>query len=98
MNKAIIAMDKSGSFRVYLAVTTGMVEQARQIHDTTPLATAALGRVLTAAGLTGVARADVMWGPVEKAAVAAAYLLPAALVAAVIAVTVYLLRKFRKRK
>lgn len=26
--------------------------------------------LLTAAGLTGVARADVMWGPVEKAAVA----------------------------
>ena len=54
MNKAIIAMDKSGSFRVYLAVTTGMVEEARQIHDTTPLATAAMGRVLTAAGLMGL--------------------------------------------
>lgn len=54
MNKAIIAMDKSGSFRVYLAVTTGMVEKAKEIHDTTPLATAALGRVLTAAGLMGL--------------------------------------------
>ena len=54
MNKAIIAMDKSGSFRVYLAITTSMVEDARQIHDTTPLATAALGRVLTAAGLMGL--------------------------------------------
>jgi len=54
MNKAIIAMDKSGSFRVYLAVTTKMVEEARRIHDTTPLATAALGRVLTAAGLMGL--------------------------------------------
>lgn len=54
--------------------------------------------LLTAAGLTGVAYADVMWGPVEKAAMAAVYLLPAALVAAVIAVTVYLLRKLRKRK
>ena len=54
MNKAIIGMDKSGSFRVYLAITTSMVEQARQIHDTTPLATAALGRVLTAAGLMGL--------------------------------------------
>lgn len=54
MNKAIIAMDRSGSFRVYLAVTTAMVEEARQIHDTTPVATAALGRVLTAAGLMGL--------------------------------------------
>ena len=54
MNKAIIAMDRSGSFRVYLAVTTTMVEEARQIHDTTPVATAALGRVLTAAGLMGL--------------------------------------------
>ncbi|MBQ8589498.1 MAG: Hsp33 family molecular chaperone HslO [Firmicutes bacterium] len=54
MNKAIIAMDKSGSFRVYLAITTSMVEDARQIHDTTPLATAAMGRVLTAAGLMGL--------------------------------------------
>ncbi len=47
-------MDKSGSFRVYLAITTSMVEDARQIHDTTPLATAAMGRVLTAAGLMGL--------------------------------------------
>ena len=54
MNKAIIAMDKSGSFRVYLAITTSMVEEARQIHDTTPLGTAAMGRVLTAAGLMGL--------------------------------------------
>ena len=47
-------MDKSGSFRVYLAVTTEMTETARQIHATTPLATAALGRVLTGAGLMGL--------------------------------------------
>lgn len=47
-------MDKSGSFRVYLAITTSMVEEARQIHDTTPLGTAAMGRVLTAAGLMGL--------------------------------------------
>ncbi|MBO5666867.1 MAG: Hsp33 family molecular chaperone HslO, partial [Firmicutes bacterium] len=54
MNKAIIAMDKSGSFRVYLAITTSMVEEARKIHDTTPLGTAAMGRVLTAAGIMGL--------------------------------------------
>ena len=54
MNNALIAMDKSGSFRVYLAITTDMVEEARQIHDTTPLATAGLGRVLTGTGLMGL--------------------------------------------
>ena len=54
MNKAIIAIDKSRSFRVYLTITTEMVEEARRIHRTTPLATAALGRVLTGAGLMGL--------------------------------------------
>lgn len=51
MSKVITAIDKSKSFRVYLTVSTDMVEEARKIHDTTPLATAALGRVLTGAGL-----------------------------------------------
>lgn len=54
MNKALIAIDKSKSFRVYLAITTTMVEDARKLHETTPLATAALGRVLTGAGLMGL--------------------------------------------
>ncbi|HML37388.1 MAG TPA: Hsp33 family molecular chaperone HslO [Bacillota bacterium] len=54
MNKALIAIDKSHSFRVYLAISTSMVEDARKIHGTTPLATAAMGRVLTAAGLMGL--------------------------------------------
>ena len=54
MSKAIIALDKSKSFRVYLTITTDMVEQVRNIHQTTPLATAGLGRVLTAAGLMGI--------------------------------------------
>ena len=49
----IIAMDRSGSYRVHLTITTDMVEKARQIHDTTPVATAGLGRVLTGAGLMG---------------------------------------------
>lgn len=48
---ALIGMDKSGSFRVYLAVTTDMVQEAAAIHFTTPLATAGLGRTLTGAGL-----------------------------------------------
>lgn len=54
MNKAVIAMDKSKSYRVYLAITTKMVEEARNIHNTTPLSTAAMGRVLTGAGLMGL--------------------------------------------
>lgn len=54
MSKAIIALDKSKSFRVYLTITTDMVEKVRNIHNTSPLATAGLGRVLTAAGLMGI--------------------------------------------
>lgn len=54
MSNALIGMDKSGSYRVYLAVTTAMVEEARQIHDPTPLGIAGLGRVLTGAGLMGL--------------------------------------------
>ncbi|HZK62118.1 MAG TPA: Hsp33 family molecular chaperone HslO [Anaerovoracaceae bacterium] len=54
MGKALIGIDKSKSYRVYLAITTDMVEEARKIHDTTPLATAGLGRVLTGAGLMGL--------------------------------------------
>ncbi len=54
MSKAMIAVDKSGSYRVYVAVTTDLVEEAVSIHDTTPVASAALGRVLTAAGLMGI--------------------------------------------
>ena len=51
MKNVITAIDKSGSYRVFLAITTDMVEEARKIHDTTPLASAGLGRVLTGAGL-----------------------------------------------
>jgi len=54
MSKVITAMDKSGSFRVYLTISTDMVEKARQIHETTPVASAGLGRVLTGAGLMGL--------------------------------------------
>jgi len=54
LDKALIALDKSGSFRVYLAVTTTIAETAREIHTTTPVATAALGRALTAGALMGI--------------------------------------------
>ncbi len=54
MSNSLIAIDKSGSFRVYITITTDMVQKAAELHDTTPLAAAGLGRVLTAAGLMGI--------------------------------------------
>jgi len=42
-----------GTVRVYGACTTNLVEEARIIHDTFPAATAAFGRVLTAAVIMG---------------------------------------------
>ena len=54
MSIVYTGLDKSGSYRVYLAVTTDLVEEARRIHDTTPVATAGLGRVLTGAGIMGL--------------------------------------------
>lgn len=51
MKNAVIAVDKSKSFRIRGALTTELVEDARKVHMTTPVATATLGRVLTAGGL-----------------------------------------------
>lgn len=47
-----ISDDKS--IRVFAAVTTLTVEKARTIHNTTPVATSALGRTLTASAIMGV--------------------------------------------
>ena len=58
MNKALIVIDRSKSFRVYLTISTDLVQEAAKIHDTTPLASAGLGRVLTAAGLMGIMLKD----------------------------------------
>ena len=58
MNKALIAIDKSKSFRVYLTISTDLVQEAADIHETTPLASAGLGRVLSAAGLMGIMLKD----------------------------------------
>lgn len=51
MKNALVAIDRSKSFRIYYADTTNLVKESSQIHGTTPVATAALGRVLTGAGL-----------------------------------------------
>lgn len=42
-----------GSIRVFIAITTEMVEKARQIHGLTPTASAALGRLLTTSSIMG---------------------------------------------
>lgn len=47
-----VAADKS--IRVFLAVTTKLVEEARKIHNTTPLTTSALGRTLTGTLMMGL--------------------------------------------
>ncbi|ACV62250.1 Hsp33 protein [Desulfofarcimen acetoxidans DSM 771] len=49
----IRAVGKKGQFRVIAAVTTGLVEEARRRHSTWPVASAALGRTLTAGLLLG---------------------------------------------
>lgn len=51
----IRAVTEDGTVRAMAAVTTAAVEKARQRHGTAPTATAALGRVLTGAGLLGAA-------------------------------------------
>ncbi len=41
------------STRIFVAISTDMVEEARVKHNATPLAAAGLGRVLTAASIMG---------------------------------------------
>jgi molecular chaperone Hsp33 len=50
----LIATAQDDTVRIYAAVTTGVVEKARTLHDTWPTATAALGRLLTGALIMGV--------------------------------------------
>lgn len=49
----IKSMDKLGRVRLYVAKTTNLVEEARRIHNTSPTATAAMGRILTAGSIMG---------------------------------------------
>lgn len=44
-----------GAIRIFAAVTTDLVNEAQRIHNTYPVATAALGRLLTGAALMGAA-------------------------------------------
>lgn len=49
----ITATAKEGMVRIIAGSTTNLVEKARDIHDCTPVAAAALGRLLTAGALLG---------------------------------------------
>jgi len=49
----IRGIDKAISFRFMIVDSTEVVEKAREYHDTTPTATAALGRLLTAGIMMG---------------------------------------------
>lgn len=49
----IRATAANGQIRAFAATTKELVENARQIHNTSPVATAGLGRMLTAASLMG---------------------------------------------
>lgn len=42
-----------GAIRIFVAVTTELAENARKVHNTYPVATAALGRTLTVAAIMG---------------------------------------------
>ena len=54
MNDYIIrATGANDQIRAFAAVTTQMVENARERHNTSPVATAALGRLLTAGAMMG---------------------------------------------
>ena len=54
MNDYIIrATAANDQIRAFAAVTTNMVETAREHHNTSPVATAALGRLLTAGAMMG---------------------------------------------
>lgn len=52
-DKIIRAVAKNGMVRIIAGITTDLVEDARVIHECTPVASAALGRMLTAGALLG---------------------------------------------
>ncbi|MGI5935446.1 MAG: Hsp33 family molecular chaperone HslO [Oscillospiraceae bacterium] len=53
MDKIIRAVSSDGFIRISAITARGAVQRAREIHDTSPVATAALGRALCAASMMG---------------------------------------------
>ena len=53
MDKLVRAITADGMVQAVAVSTRGTVERARQIHSTLPVATAALGRTLSAASMMG---------------------------------------------
>ena len=51
-------MAADGTVRAFAATTKDLAEEARRIHNTSPVATAALGRLLTAGAMMGVQLKD----------------------------------------
>ncbi|GFR34326.1 Hsp33 family molecular chaperone HslO [Thermobrachium celere] len=53
MGRLVRATALNGDVRLFMAITTDIVEKARQIHDLSPTASAALGRLLSAGTVMG---------------------------------------------
>ncbi|MBR0089694.1 MAG: Hsp33 family molecular chaperone HslO [Clostridia bacterium] len=54
-DKLVRGNSDDGAIRVFAAITTDLVNEAQRIHKTYPVATAALGRLLTGAAIMGAA-------------------------------------------
>ena len=54
MDYIVRATAAEGQVRAFAATTRDLVERARAVHNTSPVATAALGRLLTAGTMMGV--------------------------------------------
>lgn len=54
MSYILRGTSKNHGIRIFAADTTSMVEEARSLHNTSPVASAALGRALTASSIMGI--------------------------------------------
>lgn len=54
MSYILRGASSDASIRIFVADTTSMVEKAREFHNTSPVASAALGRTLTATSMMGL--------------------------------------------
>ena len=53
MDYIVRAVDKNREVRIFAITSRELVEKAREIHNTSPVATAALGRLLSAGAMMG---------------------------------------------